>query len=153
MLDVHSVEFYVIALFVAFALFGLIVTQREPGPATTDIVAADLTPVENSGNTTPTLSLRSLSDGTATLTRTGLTVREGATIHLVITVIDDKLNIQEKYGVKGKGDHCDYSLQASIKGLKARRYYVRYDSKVTEHWGTLRFNNLGDNFSQGELKM
>ena len=61
MFDVHSIEFYVIALFVAFALLGLIVGHREPGPATSDIVELVLTAEEGTTGT-PMLTLQSQPD-------------------------------------------------------------------------------------------
>ena len=47
----------------------------------------------------------------------------------------------------------DHRGQAVLTSLRNRRYYVRYDSAITEHWGTVRFNHLNDNRAQCELKM
>jgi hypothetical protein len=153
MFDVHSIEFYVIALFVAFALLGLIVGHREPGPATSDIVELVLTAEEGTTGT-PMLTLQSQPDGTVLLTRTGLPMRPGETAHLVVTVVDDKVNVVEKRGVRSPGNvMIDHRGQAVLTSLRNRRYYVRYDSAITEHWGTVRFNHLNDNRAQCELKM
>ena len=121
----HSVEFYVLALFVAFALLGLIVSPRLSGAATSVIAAMEMG--ERSA----------VPAGTMTLRRYGLAVRDGEGAYLTVTIVDDKMKIVEKRGAAtgGSGQPTEVDAIACLTKLPTRKLHVRYDSEITGEWG------------------
>lgn len=131
MIDIHSVEFYVVAFGIAIALVALIFGQRERGPATSRIVQLELEPGEGDA----TLSVTMIDPGLMAINRTGLHIDEGDTVNLVATIIDDKVHIAEKWGVKsGSGITTTFSGTARLPLKGKARWHVRYDSEVTGQW-------------------
>ena len=150
MIDIHSVEFYVIAFVVAMALVTLLIGQRTRGEATTNIDTLDLTPslADEAGR----LDISSDSGDTVSITRTGLPIFEGDTIILVSTVIDDKWHIEEKRATKGRGAHVAMDGSAQLTFLKPGRYHVRSDSEITGQWVTLTYTHRPSGHSCAQLK-
>lgn len=150
MIDVHSVEFYVIAFVVAMALVTLLVGQRTRGEATTNIDTLDLTP--SLADEAGLLAITSDSGDTVAITRTGLPIFEGDTVVLVSTIIDDKWHIEEKRATKGRGPHVIMDGTAQLTFLKPRRYHVRYDSEITGQWVTLTYTHRPGSTTHTRLK-
>lgn len=150
MIDIHSVEFYVIAFVVAMALVTLLIGQRTHGPATTNIDTLDLTP--SLADEAGLLTITSSDTDHVTIARTGLPIFEGDTIILVSTVIDDKWHIQEKRATKGRGAHVAMDGSAQLTFLKPGRYHVRYDSEVTGQWVTFTHTHRPDSTTNAHLK-
>ena len=131
----HSVEFYVLALFVAFALLGLIVSPRLSGAATSVIAAMEMG--ERSAVPAGTLRLECGPAGTMTLRRYGLAVRDGEGAYLTVTIVDDKMKIVEKRGAAtgGSGQPTEVDAIACLTKVPTRKLHVRYDSEITGEWG------------------
>lgn len=150
MIDIHSVEFYVIAFVVAMALITLLMGQRHHGEATTNIdtyilIAAQDTPEG-------TLAITSEDVDQIIVTRTGIPIMDGDSIIVVSTIIDDKWQMIEKRAVKGNGEHttADGMIEASF--LRPGRYHVRYDSEITGQWCTFTHTHRPGNSSKATLK-
>ncbi|MBR1551423.1 MAG: hypothetical protein IJ632_03790 [Muribaculaceae bacterium] len=131
----HSVEFYVLALFVAFALLGLIVSPRLSGAAISAIAPMELG--GRSAEPSGTLRLECGPAGTMTIRRYGLAVRDGEGAYLTVTIIDDKMKIVEKRGAAtgGTGQTTEVDAMAQLTKLPTRKLHVRYDSEITGEWG------------------
>lgn len=150
MIDVHSVEFYVIAFVVAMALITLLVGQKHHGEATTNIDTFNLIP--SMADEAGLLAIVSEDTDRVAITRTGLPISEGDTIILVSTIIDDKWHIEEKRATKGRGPHVAMDGSAELAFLKPGRYHVRYDSEVTGQWCTFTHTHRPGNTTRTQLK-
>ncbi len=162
MIDINSIEFYSIALFVAVALIGLIFGEKTHSPATTDIVPLDLKwphaamPQPQSADEAPSVvMLAATPDGQVTLTRTGLSLRPGDTAFIVATVVDNKLKIVEKQGthttVAVWPEQCEARTVLGFWGA-GRKFHVRYESELTGQWGTCVMANADGRVARIELK-
>lgn len=150
MIDIHSVEFYVIAFVVAMALVTLLIGQRTRGEATTNIDQLELTPslTERAGN----LAICSEDTDRVTITRAGLPLFEGDTVILVSTIIDDKWHIEEKRATKGRGPNIEMDGAVTINFLRPGRYHVRYDSEITGQWCTFKHSHRPGATTTAQLK-
>lgn len=150
MIDIHSVEFYVIAFVVAMALVTLLIGQRSRGKATTNIDQLNLTPstTDEAGQ----LTITSEDTDRVTIGRTGLPLFEGDTVILVSTVIDDKWHIEEKRATKGRGPNVAMDGAVEVSFLRPERYHVRYDSEITGQWCTFKHTHHPGNTSRAQLK-
>ena len=150
-MDFHSIEFYIIALFVAFALIGLIFGTTARGPARTQIVAFDLSEID--GEAQPLVTFTAQSDGKMRVERPAMEINQGDTVNLVATLIDDKLKLVEKRGVSARGtDPAVVHAVALLKIPQGRRLSVRYESEVTGQWATTTFTNADERTKSVELR-
>ena len=150
MIDVHSVEFYVIAFVVAMALLTLLVGQRERGQATTDIGTYSL--IATQGGHPGLLAITSEQADKVVITRTAIPLFEGDVVNVVSTVIDDKWHIVEKRGVKGRGPSREADAMLELTLPRLGRYHVRYDSEITGQWCTFVHTHRAGNSTNAELK-
>ena len=150
MIDVHSVEFYVIAFVVAMALITLLIGQRSRGEATTNIDQFDLSP--SNAEVAGQLVITSEDTDRVAIARTGLPLYEGDTVILVSTIIDDKWHIEEKRATKGRGPNIEMDGAVTISFLRPGRYHVRYDSEITGQWCTFAHSHRPGKVSKVELK-
>ena len=147
----NSIEFYIIALFVAFALVGLIFGTSSRGPARTQIVAFDLSDVD--GAAQPVVTLTAQPDGRMRVERPAMEINQGDTVNLVATLIDDKLKLVEKRGVSARGtEPYVVSATALLKIPQNRRLSVRYESEITGQWATASFTNADERTKTVELR-
>ncbi len=159
MIDVNSIEFYSIALLVAVALIGLIFGEKPHRPAATDIVQLVLkwpqTAVASPDEMPSAVTLTAMPDGQVRLSRTGLSLRPGDTAFIVATMVDDKLRIEEKQGVRSTmavwPEPCEASATLGFWPA-GRKLHVRYESELTGQWGTCALANVGGRESRIELK-
>lgn len=151
-MDFTSIEFYTIAFFLAMAFVGLFVRQKKTAPATSVISPLNLTPSQQEG--TSKLRLRANDDGSVTIEREGLLLCDGETVNLIVTIIDDKITIQEK---KGKisafgGKESVYNGQVDVTFfLENNKNYLRYESSVAGQWCKLAFVNSPGNKVEKDL--
>lgn len=150
MIDVHSVEFYVIAFVVAMALVTLLVGQRAHGEATTNIDTFNL--IARQADEAGLLAITSEDTDHVAITRTGLPITDGDTIVLVSTIVDNKWHIQEKRATRGRGGQVEVDGAVELHFLRPGRYHVRYDSEVTGQWCTLTHTHRPGNTSRATLK-
>lgn len=134
MIDVHSVEFYVIAFVVAMALVTLLIGQRDRGEATTNIDTFRLIAMQ--ADEAGVLAITSEETDRVTITRTGLPIDDGDTVIVISTIIDDKWHMVEKRATRGGGAHLDADAAVEVSFLRPGRYHVRYDSEITGQWCT-----------------
>lgn len=139
-MDINSVEFYTIAFVVAMALVALLMGRTEKKPPSTYIIPLVTSPGEEEAENT--LILEPVDGGKVSLSRTALSVGEGETVNLVITVQEETCTIVEKKGVKKRG-----SVPEPVKGeailncLKpGHKYQIRYESQLTSSWAKFTFN-------------
>lgn len=150
MIDVHSVEFYVIAFVVAMAMVTLLMGQRDHGEATTNIDTMNL--IATQAQEEGVVAITSEDTDLVAITRTALPVMEDDTVIIVSTVIDDKWHIIEKKATKGRGAHIMTDAAVEISFLRTGRYHVRYDSEITGQWCTFTHTHRPGNSSKGQLK-
>lgn len=154
-MDVHSVEFYVTALAVAIAVMALIFGQKTRGKARDYIVGLELSPDpdDTDNDRQSTLTLTADDNGALTLTRSRLPLRSGETANLVVEVVDDKVRITEKKGVKVKlGETACYNAAATVNFIPERKFGFRFESEITGQWATFSFLNLSGNRLEVELR-
>ena len=96
----HSIEFYTLALLVAFALLALIFGQKDKSPASTYIKALAL---QDGNGEDSMLELLSHDNGDLELRRTGMQLRQDDTVNLVVTLGDGELRVVEKKGADRSG--------------------------------------------------
>ena len=140
-MDLHSPEFYTLAFVVAMALVALLLGQREKQPPSTYIVPLTVEPAAVDQD--DRLTIEPGGDGSLVIRRTGLSLGDEETVHLVITVQDDRLTIVEKKGVRRRGapQHPVTGQARLKKGLRPHtRYRLRYESQLTSAWAILTFD-------------
>lgn len=132
-MDIHSIEFYVLALFVAFALIGLIFGRYDRSPAQTHIEAMDLS--EDETESPHQVSFTANDDGTVTIIHQGLDLKPGDTVNLIATIIDDKIQLVAKRGVDSRsGDPLPMKGQITVSFLPHERIHIRYESELNGEW-------------------
>lgn len=149
-MDITSVEFYSLALVVAFVLLGILLEQRRRGVASTHFATLELTPSEQ---TRSTLTLRAVDDKHVSVERDGLPLRDAESVSLVATVSGRDITIVEKKGhsaVLG-GHESYYAGRAVVDFMPARRWKVRFESQVTGEWGRAKFTSLAGNETEVRL--
>ncbi|MBR6284941.1 MAG: hypothetical protein IKR25_11710 [Muribaculaceae bacterium] len=152
-MDIHSVEFYVLALFVAFALLGVIFGRYDRSPARTHLAAYDVTPDETaSDDEDHWVRFTGQPDGTVRIDRQGLELVPGETVNLVATIIDDKLTIVEKRGLAADGNAMPSQAHAIVDWMPTRRMHIRYESELTGEWGMVAFANRETACKQCQLR-
>ena len=150
-MDVHSIEFYVLAMFVAFALIGLIFGRYDSSPAQTYIESLNLS--DASTDAPHQVTFASGDDGTVTITHQGLELKPGDTVNLIATIIDDKIKLVAKRGVDTRmGDPIPMQGQVKVKFLPAERIHIRYESELTGEWCTGSFVNREGSSRAYELR-
>ncbi len=151
-MDIHSIEFYVLALFVAFALLGVIFGRNDRSPARTHIETFELDDDAECSEEDHWVRFTGQSDGTVIIDRQGLELKEGETVNLVATIIDDKATIIEKRGVAGHGDPTPKHAQVTVTWLPTKRMHIRYESEVNGEWGLVAFTNRETACKQCQLR-
>ena len=139
-MDIHSIEFYVLALFVAFALIGLLFGHTDRSPARTYIEAMTLS--EDEKDVPHQVTFTSQPDGYVTITHRGLELEDGDTLNLVATIIDDKVKLTLKRGVESRaGNPHPVKASVNVKYFPNERIHIRYDSEFTGEWCVFAFTN------------
>ena len=152
-MDIHSVEFYVLALFVAFALMGVIFGRSDRSPARTHLAAYDIEPdAEAHDADDHWLRITGQPGGTVCLERQGLELAPGETVNLVATIIDDKLTIVEKRGLAGDGEAVPCRASVVVDWMPGQRMHIRYESELTGEWGMTTFANRETARKQCQLR-
>jgi hypothetical protein len=149
-MDFNSVEFYVIALVIAFVLLGFLFGQKSKSPASTYFTQFALIPTEGNSDE---LTFEAQSGGYVEITRSGLMLRPEETANLVFTIFDDKIEIIEKVGIKvSGGEERAFTGTARVKFIPTRKFHLRYESAITTQWCTMTFLNNEGNKVKAELK-
>ena len=139
-MDIHSIEFYVLALFVAFALIGIIFGRTDRSPAQTFI--EEMNTSNDDAGAPHEVTLESLSDGRVHICHRGLELKPGDTVNLVATIINDKVKLVLKRGVDSHtGEPAPVKAQANVKYFPNERIHVRYESEFTGEWCVFIFTN------------
>lgn len=149
-MDVHSVEFYVIAFVVAMALFTLLMGRRERGPATTAIEEFTISP--SADDAPGFLELTSVDLNRVAVRRTGIPLTPDDEAFVVATRIDDKWQLVEKRTTRMRGITANFDAAAEFT-LPPGRYHVRYDSEITGQWVTFTYHHRPDATSKTQLRL
>ena len=138
-----SLEFYCISILVAMAVLALIFRPNQTSPAADYIVGADLTEAD-AQETCSVLSVCS-EDFQILLTHKYITINQGDTVHLVVTVLGDKVKVVEKLGTRVAapvGEPVTVSVSATLGMLAPNKaYHLRYESSINTKWATSRIIN------------
>ncbi len=132
-----SIEFYCLAMIIAVALLGLLLHQPPQKPAETYIARLFLQVTDTPSNQSIRISIA--PDGSAILSRSGLTGDENQSINLVIDVVGDKVKIVEKRATATNvGAYClPLRGVAQLNCFRKGHYTLRFESEVTGTWGTM----------------
>ncbi len=149
-MDITSVEFYSMALVVAFVLLGILLEQRKRGVASTHFATLELTP---SRQETSTLVLRAGDGDRVTFERDGLPLRQAEAVSLVATVRGREISIVEKkaHSAVLGGHESYYAGVVTVDFMPPRRWKVRFESQVTGEWGTAKFTSVNGNVATVRL--
>lgn len=153
-MDFTSVEFYTVAFFVAMVLVGFFVSYKKTAPASSVISALELEPASSPENDTSRLRLMAHDDGSVTIAREGLLLSDGETVNLIVTIIDDKITIQEKKGKVSEfgGKESVYNGHVDVTFFpENNKFYLRYESSVAGQWCKLAFVNSPGNKVEKDL--
>lgn len=125
----HTVEFYVLMLFVAAAVVALCARPSSRGEALTHLIAGVLS---GGPASEPELAVRVADDGTVFLIRRGLQdVYVGGSAALAITQIGFSLDIKERV-IEGVPDGNPFSeAEFALSFLAPEWYHVRYTDERT----------------------
>ena len=154
MFDIHSIQFYGVALVVAMGLLALLFKQKKRQPASTHIVELTLDDDIEVPDGVDTLQFTSLDNGKLLVTRRGLPLAQGETVNLVATIIGDTIHIVEKRGAYALTGSRSTQRQGrqSLDFVAVRRWAVRYDSDVTGRWGKFTYTHRDGNSKQIDLQ-
>ena len=146
----HSIEFYTLALLVAFALLALIFGQKDQDAMSTYIKPMEL---GDGGDQASELHLISHADGALEVRHNGLMLLDGDTVNLVVTVSDSKVRMVEKKGVKGTpGQEKSMAGKVLLDFMREQKFVVRYESEVTGEWRRFSYVNREGNEKKISLK-
>lgn len=143
-MDITSVEFYSLALVVAFVLLGILLEQRRRGVASTHFATLELAP---SSHETSTLVMRAGAGDRVTFERDGLPLRDAEAVSLVATIRGREITIVEKkaHSAVLGGHESYYAGVATVDFMPPRRWKVRFESQVTGEWGRAKFTSVNGN--------
>ncbi len=143
----NSIEFYTLALVVAFSLLGLIFSPKKVEAATLRIEPIFLRPCHGSQPAAEgTLTLSTGDDGVITVTHTGFTASADDLFNLAVTVTGDHVQLEEKKGYAGHGtDQSLWIAQARIEGLAGKQMAWRWESEVTGQWCRFEYTAIEGN--------
>lgn len=153
-MDFTSVEFYTIAFFVAMLLVGFFINHKKTSPASSAISALELEPAASQGDDISRLRLLARDDGKVTIEREGLLLSDGETVNLIVTIIEDKITIQEKKGKVSAfgGKESAYNGHVDVTFFpENNKSYLRYESSVAGQWCKLAFVNSPGNKVEKDL--
>lgn len=155
-MDFTSIEFYTIAFCVAMGLVGFFLGQKKTKPATSRVQALDLEkdPSEVAA-AQGTIKLTAHDSGNVTIERTGLQLVDGETVNLLVTIIDDKISIEEKKGKASAlgGREESFTGRVDVDFFPVNnKMYVRYESSVTGQWCNFAFKNTPRNHVTREMR-
>lgn len=128
-------------------------------PAKTYVAKLNLTPTgeemprdDDAPLPPATLRLTATADGVV-IERSGLPLREGESVALTVTVIDDKVTIEERKGqVAALGGHeAFYNASQTVDFLPLEKIYIRYESRVAGKWAKFAFLNREGNSVEHQL--
>jgi len=152
MIDVHSIEFYVLALVVAVALVGLFFGERQTQPAASRIITMDV--MQRLADEYPAGEIRlTMSDiGVLTIFHAGVDIAPGQLLNVVVTMAGSKVKVVEKLTGSATGPAeaadvcCTVHLQRGVD-----RYHVRYESPMTGQWCLMTIDQEQGSQSRGTL--
>ncbi len=124
----ESVEFYVIAAFVAAAVVAFFCRPASRGAARQFLLAGTLTPGDD--DTPPSIELLCNDDGTVTLTRHGVSgVGHDGAVSLAVNVVGFDIEVQER-PVAGRWPATgSLSATFTLNFLGRERYHLAYTSE------------------------
>jgi len=124
-----TVEFYVIAAFVAAAVVALLSRPKGLGPIKTLLLAGELS--AGDGDTAPSIELTCRDDGTVELRRHGVEgINETGAVSLAVSIKGFDISIEERQAA-GRDPLAPMIDTATfvIEDLGPERYHVRYNSE------------------------
>lgn len=121
-----SIEFYVVAVFVAAAIIGLAALPARKGPVRTFLYAGTITPDE-SGETEPSIILQVLDNGRLHISRHALAgIADDGAYSLAVKVSGFDVKIEERT-VAGRLTPGALMLgEATVDCLALERYHFQY---------------------------
>ncbi len=121
-----SIEFYVVAVFVAAAIIGLAALPARKGPVRTFLYAGTVEP-DDSGDAEPSVILRVLDNGRLHITRRALAgVGPDGAFSLAVKVSGFDVTIEERT-VEGRVAPVQIMLgEATVDCLALERYHFQY---------------------------
>lgn len=150
-MDASSIIYYVLALFVAMVLLGVLLGQRRREVSSTAI--AQMNVFVSPDGADGTLRVTSLPGERVLIERCGMWLQNEETVNLVATITGSRITIVEKKGmtsVVGAREQR-YNGEAVVDFIAPRRVKLRYESQVTGQWTRLTFTNVAGR--QAEVKL
>lgn len=144
----HSVEFYVILLFVAALAVGLLAMPSGHGPVETGFAEGFLSNNTDLADHTPRIELEALQDGTVKITRYGLPdgLDSAATVALAITRKGFDITLEERITPGSRAMLASETKPVNtavylLGGLARERYHLKFNSDPTSSFTALTFLN------------
>lgn len=148
MIDIHSVEFYVILFTVAALCVGLLAVPSGKGKMETEFLTGSL---DFDPDPTPRVEFRCLDDGNVEIRRTGLPagLDNSATVALSVNRAAFDISIEERVA---PGRPSDVAMLESelrpvnraiflLTGIAQERYHIKYNSDSTSTFVALTLAN------------
>lgn len=149
-----STEFYCLAIVVAVALIGLLMSDKPQKPAETYITTL-YTSIDAEPYADNAVCLNVMPDGALLISRSGIAATPDTGINLVVDVVGDKVRIVEKRATAAAASTLPTMLRgtAQLTCLRRGRYTVRYESEVTGMWAILALSMVEGYSRSAELRL
>lgn len=148
LIDIHSVEFYVMLFTIAALCVGILAVPSGRGRAETGFLTGKL---DFDPDPTPRVEFRCHDDGSVEMRRTGLPsgLDNAATVALAVTRTGFDISIEERVtpGTAASAGLLESELMAVnratfvIPGLAQERYHIKYNSDATSAFVALTLSN------------
>lgn len=126
----QSVEFYVIAAFVAAAIIAFFSRPASRGVARQHLLAGNLTP-DDDDIACPSIHLHVNDDGSVTLTRRGVSgIGADGAVSLAVNVIGFDIEIQERQVAGLWPPQSAMQARFTLDFLARERYHLSYSSET-----------------------
>lgn len=141
------VELSVIAITVAAVLVGFFLKPSRHTKAWSYIYPLEIEPGDDREGDGTTLEIEAVDDGSLLLRRRGVHLPTGATGHVTVDIVGDKVKVVEKYSkLSAQLPGAPQQVTVRLRCLKPRRYHLRYEATSSGLWGLATVVN-GERFT------
>ncbi len=135
MIEIGSVEFYVIAATIAAAVIAYSALPSRGGAAIQHLLAGVLS--NENPQTEPSIEIEVDDDRQVIIKRHGLQgITDTGAASLAVEIIGFNITIEERL-TPGKGEHTFSTATFKLNTLAPERYHIRYNSESTSSFAAL----------------
>ena len=151
-----SIEFYIVAIFMAILLIGFFSKSRNEASAYSYIYQGEIKFAENNNeNREEFITIKALENGNAIVTHHNIKLPIESTVNIKVDVCGDEIMCVEKMVERIQGDTSEFMCDVSFtaKCFKHLAYKIKYECAHNGKWCNIDFINNGVCFANKELKL